>query len=57
VSDWDGGALTTLAGGCRSGLSLRANPKASADAVGALSTDKEYSSSDASIRAIKPTVV
>jgi len=57
VSDWDGGALTTLAGGCRSGLSLRVNPKASADAVGALSTDKEYSSSDASIRAIKPTVV
>jgi hypothetical protein len=56
VSDWDGGALATLAGGCKSGLSLRADPKASADAIGALPADKEYSSSDPAIRAAKPTV-
>lgn len=56
VSDWDGGALTTLAGGCKSGLSLHAGPKASADAIGALSAHKEYSSTDSAIRAIKPTV-
>jgi hypothetical protein len=56
VSDWDGGALATLAGGCTSGLSLRANPKASAEAIGALTADKKYSSSDPAIRATKPTI-
>jgi hypothetical protein len=56
VSDWDGGALATLAGGCNPGLSLRADPKASASAISALSADKEYSSSDPAIRAAKPTV-
>ena len=56
VSDWDGGALAALPGGCKSGLSLRADPKAAADAVGALPADHEYSSSDPAIRAVKPTV-
>jgi hypothetical protein len=56
VSDWDGGALATIAGGCSAGLSLRADPKALAEKIGALSTDKEYSSSDPAIRAAKPTV-
>ena len=36
VSDWDGGALATIAGGCKSGLSLRADAKAATDAVSAL---------------------
>jgi hypothetical protein len=56
VSDWDGGELATLAGGCTSGLNLRANPKASAEAIGALTAEKEYSSSDPAIRATKPTI-
>ncbi len=56
VSDWDGGALATLPGGCKSGLSLRADPKAAPDAIAALSADKEYSSSDPAMRAAKPTV-
>lgn len=56
VSDWDGGALGTLVGGCKSGVSLRADPKASAEAISALSADKEYSSSEPAIRATKPTV-
>jgi hypothetical protein len=56
VSGWDGGALAALAGGCAPGLSLRANPKASAEAIGALPADKEYSSSDPEIRATKPTI-
>jgi hypothetical protein len=56
VSDWDGGALAELPGGCKSGLSLRADPKASAEAVSALPADKEYSSTDSEIRAVKPTV-
>src|SRR5262249_21378424 len=55
-SDWDGGALATVAGGCRPGIKLRADAKASAEKNNALLTDKEYSSSDPAIRATKPTV-
>src|SRR5262249_30539400 len=55
-SDWDGGALATVAGGCRPGINLRADAKASAEKINALSADKEYSSSDPAIRATKPTV-
>jgi hypothetical protein len=56
ISDWDGGALANLPGGCKSGLSLRADPKASPDAVAALSPEKEYASDDPDFRAVKPTV-
>jgi hypothetical protein len=56
VGDWDGGALATLAGGCKSGVSLQADPKAPADAVTALPADHEYSSSDPALRAVNPTV-
>jgi hypothetical protein len=56
VSDWDGGLLATLAGGCKSGMSLQADPKASPDEVAALAADKEYSSSDPAMRAVKPVV-
>ena len=56
VSDWDGGALATVAGGCHPGLSLRADAKASTEEIGALSVDEEYSSSDPAIRAARPTV-
>jgi hypothetical protein len=55
-SNWDGGALVTAAGGCKPGVSLRADAKASAEEIGALSVDEEYSSSDPAIRAAKPTV-
>jgi hypothetical protein len=55
-SNWDGGALVTVAGGCRPGISLRADAKASAEEIGALSADEEYSSSDPAIRAAKPTI-
>jgi hypothetical protein len=33
VSDWDGGALATVAGGCNAGLSLRADAKTSAEKI------------------------
>jgi hypothetical protein len=56
ISDWDGGALSTLPGGCKSGVSLRADPKADASAVSALTADKEYASNDPEVRAVKPTV-
>ena len=56
VSDWDGGALASLAGGCKSGVSLRADPKTPAEAITALDADKEYSSADAEMRAVKPAI-
>ena len=56
VSDWDGGALASLPGGCKSGVSLRADPKVPADTVTALTADKEYSSADPEMRAVKPAV-
>jgi hypothetical protein len=56
VSDWDDGALASLAGGCKSGVMLTADPKASADAVSAMPADKEFSSADPAIRSVKPTV-
>jgi len=56
VSDWDGGALASLPGGCKSGVNLRADPKVPADTVAALAADKEYSSEDPEMRAVKPAV-
>lgn len=56
ISDWSGGELASLAGGCNSGVSLRADPKVSAKTLGALSPNKEYASSNPQMRAAKPTV-
>jgi hypothetical protein len=56
VSDWDGGTLAALPGGCKSGVNFTADPKAAPDAVSALTADQEYSSTDPAIRAVKPTV-
>jgi hypothetical protein len=56
VSDWDGGALATLAGGCKSGLSLRADPKATSEELGEVPADKDFVSSDPAVRALKPSV-
>ncbi len=54
VSDWQGGALESIAGGCKLGVSLRADPKASPDAVE--QAGAELASTDAAIKAIKPAV-
>jgi hypothetical protein len=56
VSDWDGGALGTLAGGCKSGVTLQPDPKAGPDAISALPADKEFSSGDPLMRELKPKV-
>jgi hypothetical protein len=56
VDDWDGGALATIPGGCKFGISLQADSKASADDISALPADKEFSSDDATMRAVKPKV-
>jgi hypothetical protein len=56
LSDWDGGTLSALAGGCKVGISLRADPKTPAATLGALPADRAFASSDASLRAANPTV-
>jgi len=56
LSNWNGGALAAVPGGCKVGLSLRAALTASASALSALPADREFSSSDAALRAVNPTV-
>jgi hypothetical protein len=56
VSDWNDGALSKIPGDCKSGVSLKPDAKAAADAVAALAADKEYSSDDAQMREVKPKV-
>lgn len=56
VSDWDGGALATLPGGCKSGVTLQPDPKAGAEALSALPADKEFNSNDPAMREAKPKV-
>ncbi len=56
LSDWDGGTLSAPAGGCKIGISLRADPKAPAATLAGLRADRAYASSDASLRAANPTV-
>ncbi len=56
VSDWDGGALATLAGGCKSGVTLQPDSKASPESISALPADKEFSSNDPAMRDVKPKV-
>jgi hypothetical protein len=54
VSDWQGGALESLAGGCKVGVSMRADPKAPQDAVEEAAS--ELASTDPAVKAIKPAV-
>jgi hypothetical protein len=56
VSDWDGGALATLPGGCKASVNFRADAKAAKGAASAISADKEYSSSDEAVRTAKLSV-
>jgi hypothetical protein len=56
VSDWDGGTLAALPGGCKATVSFRADAKTAKDAASAISADHEYSSSDSAVRAAKLSV-
>jgi hypothetical protein len=56
VSDWQGGAFEQLPGGCRTGVYVRPDAKAPAEAREALSGDKEFLSNDASVRTAKVAV-
>jgi hypothetical protein len=56
VTGWEGGALTSLPGGCRIGVRLAADGKAPAEAREAVGGDKELLSNNANLKAVKPTV-
>jgi len=56
LSDWNGGQLSALPGGCKIGISLRADPKAPASALSAAPVDRAFSSADSTLRAANPTV-
>ena len=56
VSDWNGGSFNTWSADCKLGLRLKADSKATAEARAAVAGEKEFLSSDAAIRALKPSV-
>jgi hypothetical protein len=56
VSDWNGGALGNLTDGCKVGIQLKPDPKAPAGTLSTASSDKEFDSTDPTIRAAKPTI-
>ena len=56
VSDWMGGALATLLGGCAMGTKLAPDPKTSDDVRRQVAGKREFESSDPLMRAAKPTV-
>jgi hypothetical protein len=53
LSDWNGGGLAVLPGGCKVGMSLRAAPVAG---LSAFPANREFSSSDGTLRQINPKV-
>jgi hypothetical protein len=56
VTDWDGGALTAVPGGCKAGVTLRAEAKTPAEVLATLSADREFASADGVLRAARPAV-
>jgi hypothetical protein len=57
VVGWEGGALSTLPGGCKVGIRLGADKKSPEAARKELAADKEFLSNDAKVRAIKPAIL
>jgi hypothetical protein len=56
VLGWEDGALGSLPGGCNVGVRLFEDPKAPEEARNAVAGDKELSSNEPSLRAVRPTV-
>jgi hypothetical protein len=55
LTDWNGGSLSVVAGGCKVGVSLRSRT-ATASALAALPASREFTSSDAAMRTTNPEV-
>jgi hypothetical protein len=56
VSDWDGGTLAALPGGCKAGVMLRPDAKAPPNAVAAMPSEREFSSAYPALRVVNPAV-
>jgi hypothetical protein len=56
AADWQEGAMLSLQGGCKVGMRFIVDPRAPEDARSQLAGQKELVSSDASVRAARPTV-
>lgn len=56
LADWNGGQLAALPGGCKIGVSLRADPKIPASTLSNMPADRGFTSADAALRAANPTV-
>jgi hypothetical protein len=56
VTDWDGGTLSALPGGCKAGVMLRADAKVPPTTLSALPAEREFFSIDPAIRAANPAV-
>ena len=56
VTGWEGGALSTLPGGCKVGVRLIPGRGVPDDARSAVTGDKDLLSNDPGLRAVKPTV-
>lgn len=56
AADWQEGALLNLQGGCKMGMRFVADPRAPQEARAQLAASKELLSSDANVRALRPTV-
>ena len=57
VSDWDHGALAALSGDCKAGVILSAEAKTPAEVLAVLPGDREFSSADEALRAVRPSVI
>jgi hypothetical protein len=56
AADWQEGALLKLQGDCKMGMRFIADPRAPQEARAELAASKELLSSDANVRALRPTV-
>ena len=56
VTDWQGGGLVSLPGGCKVGVKFAPDPKASEAVLAETSVGTEFDSSDAAMRAARPAV-
>jgi hypothetical protein len=57
VAGWEGGALSSLPGGCKIGMRLALDSSAPEEARSAAAGDGEILSNDANVRTLKPKVV
>lgn len=57
VTDWQGGALASLLGGCKMSVRFSADAKAPTEARNAVAGDKSFPSSDVNMRAVSPKAI